>query len=172
MVNQSSFTEIYGIRIFLVKSGAELKASAPEQGTQKRILIMDAPNDNRQDLIADVEVTLPFVDEYIFCYEPQTERIKRYQDSDDEDTEPDSIESFPRIIQSRLQIDVPYEFARNQHQALHKAWRRVQSGDTLIVITQSINETLDILQHVNASVPRTSSDTASTVPRRDEDPSA
>jgi hypothetical protein len=172
MVNQSSFTEVNGVKVFLVKNGAELKDSPPQQGTHKRILIMDSPSDERQDLIADVEATLPFVDEYIFCYEPQSERINRYRDSDDDDVAPDSIESFPRIVQSRLQIDVPYEFARNQHLALHKAWRRVESGDTLMVITQSINDTLDTLGHVNASVPRTSQSTSSAVPRRDEDPSA
>ena len=172
MVNQSRFTEVNGVRVYLVMSGAELKDSPPQQGTHKRILIMDSPSDARQDLIADVESTLPFVDEYIFCYEPQSETINRYQDSDDEDVEPDSIESFPRIVQSRLQIDVPYEFARNQHLALHKAWRRLEAGDTLMIITQSINDTLDTLRHVNASVPRTAQGNSSVVPRLDEDPSA
>jgi len=174
MVNQSNFTELHGVQIFVVPNATELKDShrVPQQGTQKRVLVMDSPSDARKDLIADIEASLAFVDEYIFCYQPESEHIKRYEDSDDDDIEPDSIERFPRLIGSRLQIDVPYEFARNREHALRKAWRRVQSGDTLIVITSTIDDTLDALRHISASVPRNSADRPSAPLRADEDPSS
>ncbi len=172
MVDQSNFTKLHGVQVIVVHDIAQLRDTIAQQGKHKRVLVMDSPKEDREDLIEDVQASLAFVDEYIFCYKPEKEHIKRYEDSDDDDVEPDSLERFPRLVQSRLQIDVPYVFARSQEQALWQAWRRLQHGDSLIVVTPAIDETLTTLQHISASVPHSTTGNASAIPRPDEDPSS
>lgn len=129
-------------------------AAVPPDGTATQcFLVLDLPADlETVRLVALIESTLPLIDAYTIAYANRPD--KRYTDPDDEDIELDTPEGVPRVLQSVLHIDVPYELVPDRATALVTAWKHAQPGDSLVVavanaeIAQASREALDIIRRL------------------------
>jgi hypothetical protein len=145
-----------------------------EKGSDfKTVFVMRVKNgteDQRRESRALLEKTLPYADEYVVYYPPEEDQhIEERVDSDDEDVEPDSVETTPKLVQAELRIDVPYEFAKNLDEALATAWKHSLPGDQLVIFIEGANKALDILKKISRTVPNKGI-TPNVSPEPDEDP--
>jgi cyanophycin synthetase len=109
-------------------------------GQRRTVLLLTLPGDRRdEDLIATVDATLSFVDEYVL-----------YDSSDLRGREPKEV---PEILQRRIPKDIRCTIAAHEVDGLHQAWTRVHPGDRLIVIADQVDETLHELERVTQALP-------------------
>lgn len=142
--------------------------SATSPQANRTIGVLQITENKLENIAKVVEATLPHVDSYVLYY-----RAKDQQLFDDEDIEQetDSIEDVPRIVQSYLHIDVPYEFQRGGRRALARAWQQLHANDHLLVITDSPEKAMQALKTISQAVPHGSNTPMSRPTNWDEDPS-
>jgi hypothetical protein len=117
----------------------------------KTIVVMElAPEDDNIDVVSRFGITLPYTDEYVFYY-PRDDKDERTADTDDTDLEPDATYNIPKLIRTKVQLDVPYSYVKDYRAALSTAWKHASKGDHIVLITNSPNDALDLLQQVAQS---------------------
>jgi cyanophycin synthetase len=135
-------TDVGGVQIVLdyAHNEAAMAALGPAiQGLGKRrtVMVLGLPGDRRdKDLIATASATVPFVDEYVL-----------HDLLDRRGRAPNEV---PQLLKSRLPGNIPMEFADNQHEAVHKAWRRVRPGDRLVVIADEVDDALEAIRSLSS----------------------
>ena len=107
-------------------------------GVRRTLMVLTLPGDRRDDdIMATVEATRPFVDEYVL------------QDSDDlRGRAPDEI---VHLMQRRVPSDVPSVTASGFAEGLAQAWQRVGPGDRLIIIAELVDEIAHWMRQLAAS---------------------
>ena len=86
------------------------------------------------DLVASLEATIPFVDEYVL-YELHDRRGRpRGQ--------------VPQLLRSRVPKRARCVMARDQAEALRKGWKRVGPGDRLMLVIDEVDEALELVQRL------------------------
>jgi cyanophycin synthetase len=112
-----------------------LTAAVGALGPRRTVMALTLPGDRRdQDLIASVEATLPYVDEYVL-YDSRDRRGR------------DRL-AVPRLLQAHLPAAVPSTLAATIDDALHAAWQRVDPGDRLVLIPDEVVGIPDLLDRV------------------------
>jgi hypothetical protein len=128
----------------------------PEYG--KTIGVLQLVEDKLETIAKLVEATLPYVDAYVLYYRAQGQELF---DDEDVERETDSVEDVPRIVQSYLHIDVPYEFRRSGRAALARAWQQLKANDRLLVIAEAPDRAMHALKTISQAVPHGKDEPAS-----------
>ena len=106
----------------------------------KTVLAVSLPGDRQDtDLIATLQATLPWVDEYIL-YEEESDRRGR------------PVGALSAMLQQSLPDKVPSETAPDQYHALAQAWQRLRPGDRFVFIATEIDEALEELHKLGEIV--------------------
>jgi cyanophycin synthetase len=133
-------TELNGVQVILdyghnPAAILALGEAVKTLGQRHTVMAFTLPGDRRdEDLIATLEATFPFVDEYVL-QEQKDLRGRTHME-------------VPRLFQKHLPRDIPYEFAENQRDGIFKAWKRVKPGDRLILIADVVDDTLEIFREL------------------------
>jgi cyanophycin synthetase len=102
-------------------------------GPRRTILAIGLPGDRRdEDLIATIEMTRAFADEYVI-YE-SSERRGRAQGE------------TPLLLRGALPPTLPCALAADHVAGLHLAWQRAQPGDRLVLIVDEVEPALAAAQ--------------------------
>jgi cyanophycin synthetase len=148
-------TEIAGVEVIIdyghnVPAMQALGEAVENLGKRKTVMMLGLPGDRRdEDIFATMEATLPFVDEYVF---PEQHDLRG--------REPMEV---PHLLQSRLPAGIDYEYAADQREGIHQAWKRVQPGERLIIIADTADEAVEV---VGTLADRTAGDTDCEYPVR------
>lgn len=164
-------TDFKGIQLTFQKNDLEQIKTLNDAATgNKTVMVMEMPAEGEDEkVVSAFEVTLPYVDEYVLYHHPNEQHIQRNEPIDDLDVEPDSFYDLPRVVQSRVHVDVPYEFATSWRSALRKAWKHVEPGDHLIVITDVPDQALSTLQEISDTATHDPDTTSARQTQLDED---
>ncbi len=151
-----------GIQVMVaaLDDSAELK----QLGSVKAVFVLALPKEAEDErVIHAFEATLPHADSYVLYYAPGP-HIQRNDAAQDADVEPDSVYDLPRVVQSRVHLDVPYEFAKDWECALQSGWKQAGNSGALVAVTteHGVSDTLDFLKRLSRT---TSPDTESAPPR-------
>jgi cyanophycin synthetase len=99
---------------------------------------MGLPGDRRdEDLLATLEATLPFTDEYIL-----------YDLADRRGRAPGKV---PQLLCDHLPAGRPRAFAANEREDLLLGWQRARQGERLVVIINLVDESIEQLNALMAS---------------------
>jgi cyanophycin synthetase len=143
MPGRFNVQELDGVQVILDygRNAAALKAlgeALEVLGKRRTIMAIGLPGDRRDyDLIAAIEATIPFVNEYVlYDFEGLWGR---------------ATGEIPRLLHSRLPVHAPCEYAPDRREAILRAWKRARPGDRLIIIPDNVDEavqTLPTLTHI------------------------
>jgi len=139
-----NLTEISGVQIILdyghnVAAIQALGEAVKALGARKTVMVIGLPGDRRDaDILATVDATLPFINEYVF--------------HDLQDRRERAENEVPQLMQSRLPAGVPSHIVQDQYDAIMYAWRHIRPGQRLIVIADVVDETIPILNSLAESV--------------------
>lgn len=137
-------TETNGVQVILDYGHNEAAMKAFGEGVaalgkRHTLMVIGLPGDRRDsDLMATIDATIPFVDEYILH-----DLLDRRGREENE---------VPKLMQSRLPPDRPCTIIANQHEATLEAWRRAKAGDRLVIIADVVDDSLSTLSGLADSV--------------------
>jgi cyanophycin synthetase len=135
--------ELNGVEVIIdyAHNHAALKALGQAvQALPKRrtVMALTLPGDRRdEDLIKSGEVTLPYVNAYILF--------------DAADRRGRAVNEVPKLLRNHMPTGTPCEFAPGENEAIIQAWRRVRTGDRLILICDEPEKALATLQSLAES---------------------
>jgi len=159
MADQTYVGTLAGVNVVIIESNeaTELKRINDQftASSHDVLMVMGLPDEAQdQEIIAAFEATLPIADSFILYYPADGAHIERNEPGSDPDVEPDSNYDLPRVIQSQIHLDVPYEFEHSWEIALQKAWQQSQPGSLLIVVAgdQDFDHTLTQLQAISRTI--------------------
>jgi hypothetical protein len=168
LTNAPLHTVLKDIQITIL---SEDNLTALDRSTQsesgKTIGVLQIVQDKLENIAKLVEATLPYVNSYVLYYRQQGQELF---DDEDIEREADAIEDVPRIVQSYLHIDVPYEFQRGGRRALARAWQQLHANDRLLVITESPERAIHALKTISQAVSHGKDEPISRSAESDEDP--
>ena len=104
-------------------------------GHRRTVMALTLPGDRRDDdLVASLQATLPYVDEYVL-----------YEDAD--------LRGRPRgevieLLERRIPPDVPRTRAVDDSDAARRAWSRVRPGDRLVFIVDQAETSIDLFDRL------------------------
>ncbi|MEN9936603.1 MAG: hypothetical protein RLZZ387_3182 [Chloroflexota bacterium] len=112
---------------------AALAQAVAALGNRRTVLAIGLPGDRRDDdLRATIAATHAFADEYVL-YDLRGLRGR----------EPGEV---PRLLRETLPPERACLVARDQAEALQRAWERVQPGDRLVMIVDEVDEALHLVE--------------------------
>ena len=159
MPGRFNLCEINGVQVILDygHNAAALKALGEALevfGKRRMIMAIGLPGDRRDhDLIASIEATIPFVNEYVLY--------------DFEDLRGRAASEVPRLLHSRLPVHAPCEYAPDAHEAILNAWERARPGDRLIIIPDNVDAAIQML-HTLTHIPSVAEDASCLTPMMTE----
>jgi hypothetical protein len=155
MTAQTFIGTLDGVDVVIIEStdAAELERIAEQftaSGNDVLMVLGWSDQATDEEIIAAFEATLPLVDTFVL-YHPANQTVIEWNDPLTEpDAEPDAIYDLPRIVQSQIHLDVPYEFVAAWRDALRKAWQQSQPGSLVIIAGgQSVDQTLSDLRQIS-----------------------
>lgn len=139
-----NISDVRGVELILDYGHNEAAMKAFADGIQtlgkrRTIMVIGLPGDRRDhDLLATMDATLPFVDEWVL--------------HDLGDRRGREVDELPKLMATRIPAGKTYTIIDNQHNAVFAAWKLCTPGDRLVVIADVVDETLETLRQLNASV--------------------
>jgi cyanophycin synthetase len=123
----------YGHNVAAMKALGE---ALPQDG-RRSVMVIGLPGDRRdEDLLATVQETLPYVDEYVLHdLQNLRERAK---------------DEVPLLMRSCLKPGTPHEIVADQREGILRGFARTQPGDRLIVIADLVDEALKVIRELAA----------------------
>lgn len=98
-------------------------------GERRTIMVLGLPGDRRNDdLLATMDVTVPYVDEYFFFDLPGLRGRAPHE--------------VPNLLATRVPADISWTIAANQADGIQRAWERARPGDRLVLIVDDVDEGL------------------------------
>jgi cyanophycin synthetase len=111
---------------------AALGQAVQALGDRRTVMLLGLPGDRTDaDLVATIEATIPFVDEYVL-YDLHDRRGRGRSE-------------VPRLLRRCLPKCVRCAMARDQAEALQKGWKRVGPGERLVLIVDEVDEALELV---------------------------
>jgi cyanophycin synthetase len=139
-----NISEVKGVELILDygHNEAAMKAFAEgivALGTRRTVMVIGLPGDRRDsDLLATMEATLPFVDEWVL--------------HDLGDRRGREVDELPKLLATRIPPDKKYLIVDNQHNAVFAAWKLCAPGDRLVIIADIVDETLETLRQLTDAI--------------------
>lgn len=98
-------------------------------GRRRTIMVLGLPGDRRdEDLRATMDVTTPYVDEYLFFDLPGLRGRAPHE--------------VPTLLQNRVPAGVPSAIVASQAAGIQRAWELARPGDRLVLIVDDVDEGL------------------------------
>lgn len=98
-------------------------------GERRTIMVLGLPGDRRNDdLLATMDVTVPYVDEYFFFDLPGLRGRAPHE--------------VPNLLATRVPADISWTIAASQADGIQRAWERARPGDRLVLIVDDVDEGL------------------------------
>lgn len=125
----------YGHNVAAIKALGE---AVPPGGERRNIMVVGLPGDRRdEDILATVQATLPFVDEYVL--HDLRDRRERAENE------------VPLLMRSCLKPGTPHEIVPDHHQGILRAFARSKPGDRIIILADLVDEALEIIRELAAA---------------------
>jgi hypothetical protein len=159
MQEQFQVSEVAGVQVITDRADSldrlrSLRSAIQSSDKRRTVLVRRlSDEDKKEDIIAAFEITLPIVDEYVLVYRAEEKEPDSDYEARLEIEQDDPKDSPRRVLPSYLHIDVPYTYMETTSAALRTAWRAVQPGDRLIVLTPNADRALTTLRAISQSVP-------------------
>lgn len=140
MPGRFNVSETKGVEIVLDYGHNEAAMRAFGEGIgalspRRSVMVLGLPGDRRDhDLLATMDATLPFVDEWIL-----------HDLGDRRGREPDAL---PHLLATHVPEGKPYHIAENQHVAVFAAWKLCKPGERLIIIADVVDEALETMRQL------------------------
>jgi cyanophycin synthetase len=120
----------YGHNVGAMRAIAE---ALPRDSSRRTLMVIGLPGDRRdEDILATVQETLPFVDEYVL--------------HDLKDLRERAALEVPRLMRSCLAPGTPYHFATDGREGILRGFQLSRPGDRLIIIADIVEEALEVLE--------------------------
>ncbi|KFE60787.1 cyanophycin synthetase [Hyalangium minutum] len=120
----------YGHNVGAMKALGE---ALPRTEGRRTLMAIGLPGDRRdEDILATFQETLSFVDEYVL-YDLKDRRDR-------------AALEIPQMMKSCLPPGTPFHFAKDQREAILRAFQQTRTGDRMVIIADIVHEALEVLE--------------------------